>query len=342
MSAVLQAVPPVIPPPTPVSISDPRLSAFLVQQTRECDRETPLDGGNWPIFVAESRDAFANQLAQTLLAGATFPHQTAASEDDRWVIYHVDEANRPAAMHWLADLHARVAGEIRPVAPIHRALVRQLAGSSMPHRVAMQLADLHAKGELTPGCINERSLIRMVLDRAHIPGNMILPALGTLLAHHLVDLVVLFEELLPEDIEIVDDLIKQDPPKDSVGRNRHEGAQEVHRTLTRFHLISPIDQEKNTAIANPYAAFVDVASKDERVVLPVDGAMVRLLREHVMAAIHATRRQLNAGKAFDQLKAMDSWVTDSMALPFRFLKQRLLARGDIDPMDWLYIVERAI
>jgi len=325
-----------------VELDDARLPRFLERQARECGGNVQIDGAVWPVFVVEAADAPSNALAQTLLAGAPFAHNSGASEDERWIVYYVEERDQPVAAHWVDDWHKRVAGEVRPIAAGHRTLIRQLAGSSLPHRIAMQLAELHARGELPAGCIADRAQIRMVLDRAHISGNLILPALGTLLAHHLIDLVVLFEELQPEDLDVVNDILRQDLPKELVALNRREGAEEIHRALTRFHLVSSIDQEKNTAITNPYAAFVDLAVRDDRVIVPVDGAMVRLLREHCLAAIRATRRRLYAGADFQQLTTLDAWVSDALALPFRFLKQRLAARGELGALDWLYIVERAL
>lgn len=325
-----------------VPVDDSRLPSFLERQLRDCGGNLQIDGAVWPVFVVEAGDLDGNALAQALLAGAPFAPNSGASEDDRWIVYYVEERDRPLAAHWLDDWRRCVVGDVRPVSPEHRVLIRSLAGSSMPHRVAMQLAELHTRGELPAGCVGERALIRMVLDRAHLSENMMLPALGTLLSHHLVDLVVLLEELQPEDLDLVNDLLRKDPPADPVGLSRREGAAEIHRNLTRFHLISSIDQEKNTAIANPYAAFVDLTVRDGRVIAPVDGAMVRLLREHCLAAIRATRRRLYAGADFQQLTTLDTWVSETLALPFRFLKQRLVARGELAALDWLYIVERAL
>jgi hypothetical protein len=334
-------------PPLPLDsrakLGDSRLPAFLEQQLQQCGGNVEIEpAGLWLLFIIEEKDTETNALVRALLADVNFHHDSGVSADDQWTLYYVDTDNRPAALHWLHDLQKRVAGEIRPLAAEHRALIRELARSPMPHRLAQQLADLHVRDELAAGCIEDRAIIRALLDRWHVCGPLALPAFRTLLAHHLIDLVVLLQELHPEDLEVLSDILRDELSSDPVAQHRREGATEIRRLLTRFHVINSLDQQSNNAIENPYAAFVDIACNDERVVVPVDGAMVRLLREHFSLAIRATRRRLYAGAEFEKLSTMDPWVTDAMALPFRFLKQRLALRRDLSPMDWLYIAERAI
>lgn len=326
-----------------MTLTDPRLPAFLEHQVLECGLKVEIDpGGLWLLFALEAGDAESNALARALLTEAPFAYDSGTSEDDQWIVYYVNEANRLAALHWLEDWQKRVAGEIRPVAPEHRALIRQLAGSAMSHRMALQLAELHTRGDLTAGCISDASFLRLLIDRWHLRGSLGLQMFRTLLQHHLVDLEVLLKELLPEDVDLLQDVVMDDSSVDPFDCNRREGAGDVRELLTRFHVISTLDQQANTAITNPYASFVGVTCKDDRVVVPVDGAMVRLRRDHFVAAIRAVRRQLYAGADFANLTTLDSWVTDAMALPFRFIKQRLAIRGEIAPLDWLFIIERAV
>jgi hypothetical protein len=294
------------------------------------------------LFAVEAGDAEANALARAMLIDVPFAYEAGTSEDDQWSLTCVNEANRAAALYWLEDWQKRVAGEIRPVTAEHRALIRQLAGSAMSHRVALQLAELHGRGEVPAGCINEPAFMRLLIDRWHLRGSLALQMFRTLLTHHLIDLVVLLKELLPEDVDLLQDVVMDDSSIDPFDCNRREGAGEVRELLTRFHVISTLDQQINTGITNPYASFVDLACKEDRVIVPVDGAMVRLRHDHFLEAIRAIRRQLYAGAEFANLTTLDGWVTDSMALPFRFIKQRLVARGDIAPLDWLYIIERAV
>ena len=105
---------------------------------------------------------------------------------------------------------------------------------------------------------------------------------------------------------------------------------------------NPLEQEKNHTITNPYAAFVDITCTGDRVVMPVDGTMVRVLREHLVRAVRTTRKQLFRGEEFSEFNTLAPWVTDAVALPFRFIKQRLGVRRDLTAMDWLYSIERAI
>jgi hypothetical protein len=325
-----------------VRLDDFRLPDFLSQQLEESGGKVEIESGLWLLFVIEARDQDANSLARDLLADVTFAHDSGTSADDLWTLYYVDSANRPAAVHWLKDMKARATGDIRPVAPDHQALIRQLSTSALPHRVAQQLGELHGRGELSAGSINDPVLIRWLLDRWHMPDPIALPTFLTLVSHHLLDLAVLLDQLESDDVDVLNDILKSDVSRDPIDRSRYDAAGEIRRVLNRFQVINGMDQEKNVTTTNPYAAYVDIACVGDRVVMPVDGTMVRVLREHLLRAIRTTRKQLFRGEDFGDFNTLAPWVTDSVALPFRFIKQRLEVHRDLAPMDWLYSIERAI
>jgi hypothetical protein len=320
-----------------------QLPSFLKEQVAEHGCKTPLEDGTlWVLFAVETSDEEGNALARLLLSDVKFIHDSGLSADDQWTLYYVDSANKAAAEFWLQDLNAQVTGALRPVSDEHRALIRQLAASPMPHRIAMQLGQMHSTGELTAGCINDRALIRTLLDRCHLTGPMALPAFKMLLAHQLIDLVVLFDEIAHEDIEFLNDLLKIEQTNEPAARARQDAAVEVHRLLTRFHLINSLEQDKNQGITNPYVAYLDITAAGDRVVVPVDNALVRLSRVHVLNAVRSIRKQLYRGDEFETFDTLAPWITDEVALPFRFIKQQFAIRKESVPLDWLYIIERAI
>jgi hypothetical protein len=324
-------------------LDDPRLPAFLAQQLQECGGDVELDpGGLWLVFVIEADDVEANALARTLLAGVRFVHDWGVSADDQWNLYYVDTAHRAAAVHWLQDLSRLLAGEIRPVAPEHRALIRDLAASELPQREAVELAERHARAELSAGSIHEPGLVRTLLDRWHREESLFLGAFRTLLAHHLLDLVVLLEQLAAEDIDLLNNILRYERSDEPVARSRRQAADEIRRILTLFHLINPLDLEKNADIGNPYAAWLGITCAGDRITAPNDRTMVMMLRRHVLAAIRATRKRLYRGEDFESFDTMAPWITEEVAYPFRYIKQRHQLRRDIAPMDWLYVFERAI
>ena len=244
-------------------------------------------------------------------------------------------------MHGWHYFNAGGAGEVRPVSPAQQALIRQLGQPSLPHRVALQLGEMHGRDELSAGCVKERTLIRALLDRWHTPDPVALPTFLTLVNHHLLDLQVLHEQIDSEDIEALGDVMALDVANDPVARIRHDAAGDIRKALGLYQVINSLEQEKNHATTNPYASYVNITCADDRVVMPVDGTMVRVLREHLAKAVRTTRKQLYRGEDFSEFNTLAPWVTDAVALPFRFIKQASL-RKDIAPLDWLYMIERAI
>src|SRR4051812_20259739 len=167
--------------PPMLNAEDQTLLKFLDAQLREHGAAVEIDSGLWLLFAIDSADESANVLAQSLLAGVTFAHDSGTSEDDRWVLYYVDTANRAEAMHWLSDLLKVTTGEIRPVSPGHRALIHDIIGSTMPHRLAQKLAEQHVAGEFAAGLIIEAPVVRALLDRLHQREPLFYSAFQTLL-----------------------------------------------------------------------------------------------------------------------------------------------------------------
>jgi hypothetical protein len=119
-----------------MDLDHPHLPGFLSAQLRDHGGQAELDAGLWTLFAVPAADPDANALAQSLLRTAPFAHDSGQTEDDQWTLYYVDTANRPLALAWLDDTIKLVAGEIRPVAPAHHALVTELITSAKPHRLA--------------------------------------------------------------------------------------------------------------------------------------------------------------------------------------------------------------
>jgi hypothetical protein len=325
-----------------MDLDDPRLPDFLDAQIREHGGKVELDAGLWLLFAVPVSDGPANSLARSLLAAVKFAHQSGVSADDQWMLYYVDSASRPEAIHWLEDLGKLVAGEVRPVSPAQTALMRELGASKMPHRLAQRLAEWHAAGEISAGAIHEAAVVRTLLDRLHAMEPLFFAAFHTLLANHLVDMVVLLQQMIPEDVRLKNEIVKAGLSRDPFLQGRQDAAAEIRHLLIRFHVINPLDQQKNTAIANPYAAYLEMVRTGEAVAAPIGGTTVPLPRRSFLGAIRAIRRNLYRGEPFSSFDTQAPWMTEELAYPFRFIKQQLDGRPDLAPMDGLYMLERAV
>ncbi len=321
---------------------DQRLQDFLVAQTRDHGGQVEIDGGLWTLFAVPAADEGANLLARSLLEGAVFAHHEGSSEDDAWTLYCVDAANRSDAVHWLDDLNKVVAGEIRPLSQAQRDLIAELGTSKMPHRVAQQLGELHANGEITAGLIRQPASVRALLDRLHQMEPLFFSAFQQLLTHHLIDMVVVLQQMIPEDVRLKNDIVKAGLSRDPFLQSRQDAAAEIRSLLMRFHVINPLDQQKNVAITNPYAAYLEVVRTGDQLTMPVDGTNITVPRENFLATIHAIRRNLYRGEEFRSFDTQAPWITKETAYPFRFIKQQLDTHRELTPMDGLYMLERAV
>ena len=325
-----------------MDFDDPKLPGFLSSQLRDHGGQAELDAGLWTLFAVPAADAEANALAQSLLRTATFAYDSGQTEDDQWTLYYVDTANRPLALAWLDDTGKILAGEIRPTAPAHRALVAELITSPKPHRLAQDLAALHTRGELCAGLIHKPAEVRALLDRLHQCEPLFFAGFLTLLNHHLIDMLVLHRQILAEDITLKNEMVLGGLSSDPFLQSRQDAAAEIRNTLLRFQIINPIDQQKNTAVKNPYAVFLEVVYFNDEVTAPIDGVAIAVPRADFLDALHAIRRNLSRGDPFHSFDTQVPWMNQAIAYPFRFIKQRVDSHPELAVLDTLYMLERAV
>ena len=326
-----------------MTIDDKKLLAFLAPQMRDYGGKVQLDADLWILFAVKVDDEDGNATARWLLDGTRFANDSGPSEDDQWTLYYVNGADKAEAIHWLEDLQATRSGRIRPASPAARALMEELGPSRMPHRTAQKLVELHERGELSAGVVNDPILVRTLVDRLHFKDTLFMSALHSLLSNHLVDLIVLLEQLLAEGVELEDELGgSRTLSRDPFEKKGQIAAADIRNLLTRFNVINPLDQQTNTVVKNPYAAFMDVILEGDKVTATIAGNIVMLPRDTFLEAIRSVRRHLYRGSEFSRIDTQVPWMRDEIAHSFRFIKQRLDAKRDIPSMDALYMLERAV
>ena len=148
--------------------------------------------------------------------------------------------------------------------------------------------------------------------------------------------------MIPEDVALKNEIVKGGLSRDPFLQSRQDAAVEIRNALLRFQLINPMDQQKNTAITNPYAVYLDVVSAGDQITASLDGNTVTVSRQNYLNAIHVIRRNLYRGEAFSSFDTQAPWVTKEIAHPFRFIKQRVGEHGDLAVTDALYMLERAV
>ncbi|MBI5771569.1 MAG: hypothetical protein HZA93_27595 [Verrucomicrobia bacterium] len=331
-----------MPPRLSTDFDDPILKDFLAPQLRDHGCNVEIDHGLWALFAVPSTDSLANAIARSLLQRVAFHHDSGASADDVWTLYYVDTPNRAAALHWLEEVPKILDGESLPASPAHRALIEDVIGSDKPHRAALRLGELHTGGEITAGLVSEPTKVRSLLDRLHQREPLFFSALLTLLNHHLVDLVVLLQQMIPEDVALKNEIVMGGLSRDPFLQSRQDAAAEIRNLLLRYQLINPIDQQKNQAITNPYAVFMDVRVEDDSATVPLDGTTITVPCVHFRQAVRSIRRNLYRGEELASLDTRAPWITKETAHPFRFIKQRLESRREIPVLDALYMLERAV
>ena len=325
-----------------MDFDDPKLLSFLGAQLRDHGAQAELDAGLWTLFAIPAADAEARAVALSLLGTATFAHDSGLTEDDQWLLHYVDTANRPLALAWLDDTSKVLAGEIRPIAPAHRALVTELITSPKPHRLAQDLAALHTRGELCAGLIHRPADVRALLDRLHQCEPLFFAGFLTLLNHHLIDMLVLHRQILAEDIALKNEMVLGGLSGDPFLQSRQDSAAEIRNTLLRFQIINPIDQQKNTAVKNPYAVYLEVVFFKDEITAPIDGIAIAVPRVNFLNALHTIRRNLSRGESFDRFDTQSPWMNQAIAYPFRFIKQRVDSHPELAVLDTLYMLERAV
>lgn len=325
-----------------MSIDDERLLAFLGPQLRDFGGKVEIDPDLWLLFAVETANEESNTLARWLLDGALFENDSGPSEDNRWILYYVNTADRETAVHWLEALTKVASGQIRPTSPAQRSLIRELGSSGMPHRVAQKLAEQHARGDLSAGSVQEPDAIRSLLDRLHSREPLFFSALQTLLNHHLIDLIVLVQQLIAENLSLADEFGRGTRSRDPFLNIGQLAAEDIRDVLIRFQIINPFDHGSNIIITNPYAAYMEIIRKDGQIIAPIDGNTIALPRQGFVDAIRSSRRNLYRDSAFSNFDPQAPWMRGEVAYSFRFIKQRLESRRDLSAMDGLYMLERAV
>jgi hypothetical protein len=325
-----------------MDLDTPGLDEFLTRQCRDFGGNVEVDTGLWALVGIPGGDAAAEALARGLLAQAPFAHEEGLSEDDAWRIFYVGPAQRLDAMHWLEDWRRRVAGEVREPTPAQQAAVHDLVESPTPHRVAQGLADEHAAGRLPAGSVREARTVRALLDRLHGREPLFYAALQQLLEHHLIDLIVLLQQAIAEDIELTNEAVLGGLSRDPFLQTRQNAAVEIRRRLVEYHVINSLDQQKNTAIANPYAAAMDVMQHGAELTLALDGKSVTVSAARFVQSIRSIRRNLYNGGQLEQFDTQAPWMRAEIALPFRFVKRQVELHRGLAPLDGLFMLERAV
>ncbi len=319
-----------------------QLLQFLVAQSHNYGGKDEIEPGQWVLLAVENSDTHASEIAQSLISRSDFPIESGQSEDDLYTIYYVATAHRAAAIYWLDRLIKATSGKPLPASPEQRALIRELLHSDTPHRVAQQLAAMHSEGKVHAGLISAPNDVRGLLDRLHQREPLFFAALNTLLEHHLIDMIVLFQKLIDEDLNLQNEIVKSGLSRDPFLQTRQDATAEIRNMLIRFFVISPMDQLKNTGISNPYAAHLEVGYNRGHINASIDGIKCAIKRENYLDAIHSIRAKLYRGETFETFGTQSPWMTPEIANPFRYIRERLNRRPDLTPFDALYMLERAV
>lgn len=325
-----------------MNIAEGKIQAFLEAQSRDFGAKAEIDPGLWSLFVVPAADEDARTVAQALLAEVGFAHDSGLTEDDQWMLYYVDTANRDAAIHWMDDLLRILTGKIRLPSPAQSDLIDDLLASKMPHRVAQKLAEQHTNGEISAGSIDNPDMVRALLDRLHLMEPLYFSAFQLLLANHLIDLVVLLRQINDDDVALENQITKSSVSRDPFLQTRQDAASNIRHLLIEYHIINTMDQQKNTTIGNPYAAMTDVFLDGDNILAHIDGNKVNLPRQSFLKAIHSIRSNLYRGDKFESFNTQTPWMSEDISYPFRFIKQQLDLNRNFTPMDWLFMLERAV
>jgi len=333
--------------PTPVqdpaiAVDDQKAIGFLGRQLDQYGGNLEVEPNVWALLVVANEDGMETAIAEELMARATFAYERRESEDGAWGVYCVDDDNRPAAVFWLNDTHRIWSGEIRSMAPAYLSLLRELESSPMPHRVAKNLADLHAKGEIIAGAIRQPEIVRSLLDRLHVREPLYFSAFQILLENHLIDLMVMSKKLENEDVELENDLIRGSLSKDPFFQARQTAASQIRSYLIRCHMINPIDQQKGPTTNNPYASFTELRFAGDEVILYIDGIDQTLGKSDFLNALRMIRKNVYRGARLEDINTETPWMNEKTAYPLRFIRQQMSANPGLSALDLLYMLERAV
>lgn len=325
-----------------MTIDDQKIQAFLEPQIRDFGGRVEIDTGLWTIFAVPTSDKDSQSIARDLLSEVGFAHDAGVSDDDQWELFYVDTANREVAMHWLDDQMRRLHGKIRVASPLQNEHFHELTASNMPHRIAQTLVEQHAREELSAGAINDPMIVRTLLDRLHQQEPLFFAAFKLILSNHLIDLTVLLDQMIDEDVALETQIMRGSISRDPFIQSRQDAASAIRSLMIQFHVINPMDQQRNSNLANPYAALTEVLVEDEMINAHIDGNQVALSRTHLLSAIRTIRKNLYRGEKFETFNTRSPWMNEDLSYPFRFIKNQLEAHREYTPMDWLYMLERAV
>lgn len=320
----------------------PATANFVHKQRADYGGNWEISDGLWAVFAVKNDDLAGRQIAEELLADAPFPCATGESEDSAWVLYYVDQQHRFAAVGWLEQLHCSLNGAVKPPPVETDELVTELMESEMPHRTATKLATWHEQGRLSAGVLQDRATVRALLDRLHNREALYFNAFHTLLENHLFDLVRLHERLIDEDVQLLNHLTQGSLSQDPFDNNRQTTAAKIRQLLIQFGLISPLDQQKNRELGNPYGLMTDVEVTADEVEFRLDGSDRTARKTDFGEAVRALRRVISLGENVAGASTRSPWTANDTGYPIRAIKQRIAARPEIDPLDWLYFFERSL
>ncbi len=319
-----------------------KLRVLLDEQRADYGGNEQIADGCWGVFALPKVDETQNLIINSLLRIAPFPFKTGESEDGHWTMHYVEEDQRAQVRHWLDDLIRVLDGRMRKAAPEDQARIAKLADHPMPHRVARELADRAATGEIPPGSINDHRTVRALMDRSHRQEPMFLAALLMVLEAHLIDLKVLFDVMIAEDIALGNELTQGSLSRDPFIRSRQNAAAGIRSFLVSHKILNPLDQQKHSAGQNPYIELTDLRRDGRDFILRIDGRDQTSMGSHFIETIHRVRRQIYRGIDLPEIGTNAPWVTEDSAYPLRFIVERDETRREVAPLVWLYMLERAM
>lgn len=327
--------------PIALAVGEKHLLKFVEQQIEDIDAESEIAPGYWALFAHPIDEEEPKVLCDALLDSAPFPFETGTSGDGVWRIYYVATPAKATAQHWLNDTRNLLSGRLRDPSPIQSDALNSLLESPMAHRIARQLATQFEAGAFPVGGIRDARLIRSLLDRIHVREPLFLAALHTLMQHHLIDLLILNQQLIPEDMEVLNDLTKGSVSQDPFFKSRQESVSGIRELLIQGKIINPLDQQKHSDVKNTYASIVDLRRQNDIVLLRIDGIDQEINRPEFINSIRDIRSRCYLGESIADMGTNAPWVTASNAYSLRFVQQRILARPETSALHWLYMLERA-
>ncbi|GAB5560245.1 MAG: hypothetical protein SynsKO_18920 [Synoicihabitans sp.] len=319
-----------------------KLRVLLDEQRAEYGANEEVAPGCWAVFAILKADDSSHMAIEALIKVAPFPIQSGESEDSLWALHYVEAEHRGPARFWLDDLICLLDGRIRKASPEVRKQIESLIVSPMPHRVARELANEAAAGNIPPGAISDYPTLRALLDRSHRQEPMFLNALQIILEAHLVDLKLLFTALISEDIALGNDLTKGSLSRDPFIQTRQNAAAAIRDYLIQNKILNPLDQQKHTDVTNPYVALTDLRKVGRDFILRVDGRDHETMGSHFIETLHRVRRQVYRGIPITDMGTNAPWVTEDRAYPMRYIAQKLGKASNLPPLVWLYMLERAM